>query len=84
MRSGVAEPCRVATMLVIGVGVGMRLAMGWMNDWAATVMRPSEVAATSWKRASSQSRAAPMPRWESVWLERVCRVPKVVRPLTVA
>src|SRR5438477_554252 len=63
-------------MLVIVVGVGIRDATGCTNDCAATVIRPPEVAAIAWNWASSQSRAAPMPRTGSVWLDSVCRVPK--------
>jgi len=55
-----------------------------MNVCFSTVIRPPDGAASSvicWK---SQSRAAPMPRTASVWLDSVCRVPKATSRRTVA
>jgi hypothetical protein len=65
----------VAMTLVIWVGVGIRLATGWVKVCRSTVMRPPEVAAKADIWPKTQSVAAPMPRTGSVWLDRVCRVP---------
>ena len=69
-------PRSVATTLVIRVGTGIRGDTGWMNDCNSTVIRPSDVWAYRCICSWIQSRAAPMPRTGSSWVDRVCRVPK--------
>ena len=61
--------------LVIGVGTGMRGETGWTYVCFSTVIRPPDAAAYRVIRSKIQSRAAPMPRTGSSWLDSVCRVP---------
>jgi hypothetical protein len=72
-------PCRVAITFVIEVGTGMLLATGWVNVCCWTVIRPPEVAAMACSCPVTHAIAAPMPRFGSVWLEAVCRVPNAAR-----
>ena len=69
---------------VMGVGVGMREATGWMKDCLSTVIRPPEVAAIACICWKNQFVAAPMPRFGSVCDDSVCLVPKLVSPSIVA
>ena len=72
-------------MFVMRVGAGMRGGTGsWMYDCASTVIRPPEAAANRFISARIQSRAAPMPRTGSSWLDSVCRVPNEASLRTVA
>jgi hypothetical protein len=61
--------------LVIWVGVGMLVATGWVKVCCCTVIRPDDVAAMACICCTTQFVAAPMPRFGSVWLDKVCRVP---------
>ena len=62
----------------------MLLATGWTNVCCCTVMLPFEVAAMACICSVTQLMAAPMPRFGSVWLEAVCRVPNWVSRRIVA
>src|SRR6266545_5735106 len=84
VRPGAEPPRSVATRLVMVVGTGIRDATGCTNACFSTVIRPPEVAAIACIRAKIQSRAAPMPRLGSSWLDRVCRVPNAASCRTVA
>jgi hypothetical protein len=70
-------PFSVAITLVIVVGTGMLDATGCVNDCLCTVIRPPEAAAEACSWPNTQSVAAPIPRFGSVWLDDVCRVPKL-------
>jgi hypothetical protein len=47
-----------------------------MYDGTSTVIRPPDAAAYSSNLLAIQSRAAPMPRTGSSWVDSMCRVPK--------
>ncbi len=70
-------PFSVAITLVIVVGTGMLDETGCVNVCFCTVIRPPEAAAKDCIWPNTQSVAAPMPRFGSVWLDAVCRVPKL-------
>src|SRR5690348_3815359 len=59
------------------VGTGIVAETGWTNVCFWTVIRPPEAAAKDCIWPNTQSVAAPMPRFGSVWLDAVCRVPKL-------
>src|SRR5262245_10118185 len=71
--------------LVIVVGVGIRGGVtGCTKLCCCTVMLPPEVAAKACICCATQAVAAPMPRFGSSWLDKVCRVPNSVRRWMVA
>src|ERR1700748_3309485 len=59
-------------------------ATGCVNDCLCTVIRPEDVAAIACIWLNTQLVAAPMPRFGSVWLDAVCRVPNETSFSTVA
>ena len=63
--------------MVIVVGTGRVDVADCVNVCCCTVIRPDEVAAMACICAVTQAVAAPMPRTGSVWLDAVCRVPKL-------
>ena len=72
----VVPPVVVITLtLVIWVGTGIALETGCVNVCCRTVMLPLEAAAKPCICPNTQSVAAPMPRFGSVWLDSVFLVP---------
>ncbi len=60
---------------MITVGCGIRSDTGCTKLCSSVVMRPPDVAAILSNSLLIQSRAAPMPRFGSVCVDSVCRVP---------
>ena len=69
---------------MIVVGTGMLDETGWTKVCCCTVMRPFELAANEFIWSVTHWVAAPMPRFGSVWLEAVCRVPNETSFVIVA